>query len=162
MKNDSWLQTSNLGPRCLRRTSLARSFFQTLVSFFGLRPLPPGRITQASRKWFVCILYPIFGEFPFSDLRSQLNRVSLNRVNHWLVMITFLQHTDPLLPHYRSEEFTFPRGALATLDRDLLGDLGSFMGWIGGTVTHGISETHVAHHVSSKIPHYNAYVSLLL
>ncbi|KAH9969485.1 fatty acid desaturase-domain-containing protein [Russula dissimulans] len=78
-------------------------------------------------------------------------------VNHWLVLITFLQHTDPLLPHYRSEEFTFPRGALATLDRTLLGDLGSFMGWIGSTVTHGISETHVAHHVSSKIPHYNAW-----
>jgi len=73
------------------------------------------------------------------------------------VLITFLQHTDPLLPHYRSEEFTFPRGALATLDRNLLGDLGSFMGWIGATVTHGISETHVAHHVSSKIPHYNAW-----
>ncbi|KAI0304510.1 fatty acid desaturase-domain-containing protein [Multifurca ochricompacta] len=78
-------------------------------------------------------------------------------VNHWLVLITFLQHTDPLLPHYRSEEFTFPRGALATLDRNLLGDLGSFMGWIGATATHGISETHVAHHVSSKIPHYNAW-----
>jgi len=78
-------------------------------------------------------------------------------VNHWLVLITFLQHTDPLLPHYRSEEFTFPRGALATLDRTLLGDLGSFMGWIGSTATHGISETHVAHHVSSKIPHYNAW-----
>ena len=77
-------------------------------------------------------------------------------------MITFLQHTDPLVPHYRSEEFTFPRGALATLDRNLLGDLGSFMGWIGASATHGISETHVAHHVSSKIPHYNAYVSLLL
>ncbi|KAH8998685.1 delta-12 fatty acid desaturase [Lactarius akahatsu] len=78
-------------------------------------------------------------------------------VNHWLVLITFLQHTDPLLPHYRSEEFTFSRGALATLDRNLLGDLGSFMGWIGATATHGISETHVAHHVSSKIPHYNAW-----
>ena len=83
-------------------------------------------------------------------------------MNHWLVLITFLQHTDPLLPHYRSEEFTFPRGALATLDRKLLGDLGSFMGWIGATTTHGISETHVAHHVSSKIPHYNAWVLLLL
>jgi omega-6 fatty acid desaturase / acyl-lipid omega-6 desaturase (Delta-12 desaturase) len=83
-------------------------------------------------------------------------------VNHWLVLVTFLQHTDPLLPHYRSEEFTFPRGALATLDRNLLGDLGSFMGWIGATVTHGVSETHVVHHVYSKIPHYNAYVTLLL
>ncbi|ETW81752.1 hypothetical protein HETIRDRAFT_440056 [Heterobasidion irregulare TC 32-1] len=78
-------------------------------------------------------------------------------VNHWLVLITFLQHTDPILPHYRAPEFTFPRGALATLDRNLLGDLGSFMGWIGACATHGISETHVAHHVASKIPHYNAW-----
>ncbi|KAF8650160.1 hypothetical protein AX16_005394 [Volvariella volvacea WC 439] len=78
-------------------------------------------------------------------------------VNHWLVLITFLQHTDPLLPHYRAPEFTFPRGALATMDRNLLGDCGSIMGWIGAHATHGISETHVLHHVSSKIPHYNAW-----
>ncbi|KAF8526151.1 fatty acid desaturase-domain-containing protein [Gautieria morchelliformis] len=78
-------------------------------------------------------------------------------VNHWLVLITFLQHTDPLLPHYRQGAFTFPRGALSTLDRSLLGGLGKFAGWIGGSVTHGISETHVLHHVSSKIPHYNAW-----
>jgi omega-6 fatty acid desaturase (delta-12 desaturase) len=78
-------------------------------------------------------------------------------VNHWLVLITFLQHTDPILPHYRASEFTFPRGALATLDRNLLGDLGSVMGWIGAHATNGISETHVLHHVSSKIPHYNAW-----
>ncbi|KAL4080868.1 fatty acid desaturase-domain-containing protein [Scleroderma citrinum] len=78
-------------------------------------------------------------------------------VNHWLVLITFLQHTDPLLPHYRAPEFTFVRGALATLDRNLLGDCGSIMGWIGAHATNGISETHVLHHVSSKIPHYNAW-----
>ncbi|KAJ4482193.1 delta 12-fatty acid desaturase [Lentinula aciculospora] len=78
-------------------------------------------------------------------------------VNHWLVLITFLQHTDPLLPHYRAPEHTFPRGALATLDRSLLGDLGSFMGWIGALATHGISETHICHHVASKIPHYHAW-----
>ena len=84
------------------------------------------------------------------NIRSQ-------RVNHWLVLITFLQHTDPLLPHYRPAEFTFPRGALSTLDRSLLGDLGSVMGWLGAVATHGISETHVAHHVASRIPHYHAW-----
>lgn len=78
-------------------------------------------------------------------------------VNHWLVLITFLQHTDPLLPHYRAPEFTFPRGALATLDRNLLADCGKIMGWIGAHATNGISETHVLHHVSSKIPHYRAW-----
>ncbi|KAH8108690.1 delta-12 fatty acid desaturase protein [Phellopilus nigrolimitatus] len=78
-------------------------------------------------------------------------------VNHWLVLITFLQHTDPILPHYRPAEFSFPRGALATLDRNLLGDLGPIGAWLGAMATHGISETHVLHHVSSKIPHYNAW-----
>ena len=78
-------------------------------------------------------------------------------VNHWIVLITFLQHTDPLLPHYRPAAFTFARGALSTLDRNLLGEAGPVMAWIGAAATHGISETHVAHHVSSKIPHYNAW-----
>ncbi|ADV21904.1 omega-6 fatty acid desaturase (delta-12 desaturase) [Cryptococcus gattii Ru294] len=71
-------------------------------------------------------------------------------VNHWLVFITFLQHTDPVLPHYSANKWTFPRGALATIDRDFLGPVGAY-------VFHGITETHVAHHISSKIPHYNAW-----
>ena len=85
------------------------------------------------------------------------NLTSTIRVNHWLILITFLQHTDPIIPHYRQNEFTFQRGALATLDRNLLGGMGSFMGWIGACATHGISETHVLHHVNSKIPHYHAW-----
>ncbi|KAK0548184.1 hypothetical protein OC846_004574 [Tilletia horrida] len=70
--------------------------------------------------------------------------------NNWLVMITYLQHTDPLLPHYKAEAWTFPRGALCTIDRVWLGPIGAFF-------LHGIAETHVAHHISSKIPHYNAW-----
>jgi omega-6 fatty acid desaturase (delta-12 desaturase) len=72
------------------------------------------------------------------------------QVNHWLVAITFLQHTDPLLPHYSAAKWTFARGALCTIDRQ-------FFGPIGGAVLHGICETHVAHHISSKIPHYSAW-----
>jgi len=71
-------------------------------------------------------------------------------VNNWLVFITYLQHTDPVLPHYSAEKWTFARGALATIDR-------TFMGPVGGWILHGICETHVAHHTSSKIPHYNAW-----
>ncbi|KAJ7867040.1 hypothetical protein B0H13DRAFT_2670567 [Mycena leptocephala] len=56
-------------------------------------------------------------------------------VNHWLVLITLLHHTDPLLPHYRAPQHAFPRGALATLDRSLLDDAGvcgleRLMGWV--------------------------------
>jgi len=69
-------------------------------------------------------------------------------VNHWLVCITYLQHTDPSLPHYMPEEWNFARGAAATIDRDF--------GFIGDHFFHKIIETHVAHHYSSRIPFYRA------
>ncbi|KAK2606418.1 Oleate hydroxylase fah12 [Conoideocrella luteorostrata] len=69
-------------------------------------------------------------------------------VNHWLVAITFLQHTDPTLPHYTAEEWNYVRGAAATIDRE--------MGFIGRHLLHGIIETHVLHHYVSSIPFYNA------
>ncbi|KAL2268251.1 hypothetical protein VTJ83DRAFT_3097 [Remersonia thermophila] len=69
-------------------------------------------------------------------------------VNHWLVAITFLQHTDPSLPHYAEEEWDFVRGAAATIDREF--------GFIGRHLFHGIIETHVLHHYVSTIPFYNA------
>ncbi|PHH84848.1 hypothetical protein CDD83_1286 [Cordyceps sp. RAO-2017] len=69
-------------------------------------------------------------------------------VNHWLVAITFLQHTDPSLPHYTADEWNFVRGAAATIDRE--------MGFVGRHLLHGIIETHVLHHYVSTIPFYNA------
>lgn len=69
-------------------------------------------------------------------------------VNHWLVAITFLQHTDPTLPHYTAEEWNYVRGAAATIDREF--------GFIGRHLLHGIIETHVLHHYVSTIPFYNA------
>lgn len=65
-----------------------------------------------------------------------------------LVAITFLQHTDPSLPHYTAEEWNFVRGAAATIDREF--------GFIGRQLFHGIIETHVLHHYVSTIPFYNA------
>jgi omega-6 fatty acid desaturase (delta-12 desaturase) len=69
-------------------------------------------------------------------------------VNHWLVAITFLQHTDPTLPHYTAESWNYVRGAAATIDREF--------GFIGRTLLHGIIETHVLHHYVSTIPFYHA------
>lgn len=86
-------------------------------------------------------------------------------VNHWLgkysfrhslmsantchiVAITFLQHTDPSLPHYEPEAWNFVRGAAATIDREF--------GFIGRQLLHGIIETHVLHHYVSTIPFYHA------
>jgi omega-6 fatty acid desaturase (delta-12 desaturase) len=69
--------------------------------------------------------------------------------NAWLVTITFLQHTHPVIPHYNHTSWTFVRGALSTIDRDY----GVFL----NHVFHGITNTHVAHHLFSQMPHYHAW-----
>jgi omega-6 fatty acid desaturase (delta-12 desaturase) len=68
-------------------------------------------------------------------------------VNMWLVLITNLQHTDLAIPHYRGEEWTWLKGALCTMDRDF---------GVLNKVFHHITDTHVAHHLFSNIPHYHA------
>jgi omega-6 fatty acid desaturase (delta-12 desaturase) len=67
--------------------------------------------------------------------------------NFWLVLITYLQHTDTAIPHFRGEEWNFMRGALCTVDRNY-GILNHFF--------HHIGDTHVAHHLFSTMPHYHA------
>lgn len=68
-------------------------------------------------------------------------------VNFWLVLITYLQHTDLNLPHYTDGEWDWLRGALATIDRDY--------GFIN-IVLHHITDTHVVHHLFHTMPHYHA------
>ena len=69
-------------------------------------------------------------------------------VHHWIVFLTYLQHTDPTMPHYEDNEWNFARGAAATIDREF--------GFIGQHIFHDIIETHVLHHYCSRIPFYNA------
>ncbi len=70
-------------------------------------------------------------------------------VNAWLVIYTWLQHTDVAIPHYSSAEWTWAKGALQTVDRPY--------GALLNLLHHGIGSTHVCHHVNSRIPHYNAW-----
>lgn len=70
-------------------------------------------------------------------------------VNLWLVLYTWLQHTDIDVPHFDSQEFTWAKGAFHTIDRPY----GSLLDFLH----HGIGSTHVAHHVNSSIPHYHAW-----
>merc|ERR1712157_696324 len=67
-------------------------------------------------------------------------------VNFWLVTYTWLQHTDPSVPQYGADEWTFMRGALTTIDRDY----GIFCFF-----HHKIGPTHVTHHLFHEIPFYN-------
>lgn len=68
-------------------------------------------------------------------------------VNMWLVTITYLQHSDPAIPHYTPDAFSFVRGALCSVDRDY---------GIFNTLHHQIGSTHVAHHLFSQMPFYHA------
>ncbi|KAJ7447434.1 fatty acid conjugase [Mycena latifolia] len=68
--------------------------------------------------------------------------------HHWIVMLTFLHHSDPTIPHYRAGQWTFLRGALATVDRPLLG-------LIGRVYFHNVSHDHIGHHLFTSIPFYN-------
>lgn len=70
-------------------------------------------------------------------------------VNAWLVIYTWLQHTDVAIPHYDSQHWTWVKGALQTVDRPY--------GPLINLLHHGIGSTHVCHHVNSAIPHYNAW-----
>ena len=66
-------------------------------------------------------------------------------VTHWFVMITYLHHTDRILPHYRGRTWNFQRGAAATVDRN-------FLGWQGRFFLHDVAHFHVIHHFFPKMP----------
>jgi omega-6 fatty acid desaturase (delta-12 desaturase) len=70
--------------------------------------------------------------------------------NMWLVIITYLQHTDVNVPHYDAESWTFLKGAIATVDRDY----GLLNWWF-----HHISDSHVVHHLFSTMPFYHAIIA---
>lgn len=67
-------------------------------------------------------------------------------VNMWLVIVTYLQHSDIKVPHYSDEEWTWLKGALCTVDRDY---------GILNYVFHHLTDCHVAHHLFSYMPHYH-------
>lgn len=70
-------------------------------------------------------------------------------VNLHLVLITYLQHTDVYMPHFRNKEWNWLRGALCTIDRQF-GPLGLF-----DRTLHHITDTHVCHHLFSTMPFYH-------
>jgi fatty acid desaturase len=74
-------------------------------------------------------------------------------INAWLVLYTWLQHTDTDVPHFTDEDHNFVRGALHTIDRPY--DKMDPWGLID-FLHHKIGSTHVAHHFDSSIPHYKA------
>ena len=69
-------------------------------------------------------------------------------VNCWLVIYTWLHHTDSDVPHLSNSEFSFMRGAFLSIDRPY--------GKIINILHHNIGSSHVVHHVCPTVPHYHA------
>ncbi|APD47195.1 fatty acid desaturase [Synechococcus sp. CS-602] len=120
----------------------------------GSRELFPGRwkgLVQMSNIGLVVV----FSLMVFWAMQTSLLRVLCVYglpylvINAWLVCYTWLQHTDTDIPHFTADEWNWAKGALQTVDRPY-GPLLNFL-------HHGIGSTHVAHHLSSRIPHYNAW-----
>jgi len=93
-----------------------------------------------------CLLFYLGWTYSFGAV-VKLYFIPYLWVNFWLVTITYLQHSHVDIPHYRGEEWSFVRGALATIDRDY---------GILNHVFHHITDSHVCHHLFSTMPHYNA------
>ena len=65
-------------------------------------------------------------------------------VSVWLVLYTWLQHTDADVPHLEASEWSYIKGAFLTIDRPY--------GAVFDFLHHRIGSTHVAHHVECAIP----------
>ncbi|KAJ6643918.1 Delta(12)-acyl-lipid-desaturase [Pseudolycoriella hygida] len=68
-------------------------------------------------------------------------------MNAHLLIVTYLQHTDTYIPHFREGEWTWLRGALCTVDRSY----GKFL----DVIFHHTTDAHICHHIFSKIPFYH-------
>jgi len=75
-------------------------------------------------------------------------------VNCWLVVYTWLHHTDSDVPHLSNTEFSFMRGAFLSIDRPY--------GRVLNFLHHNIGSSHVVHHVCPTIPHYHAKKATVL
>lgn len=135
------------GPK--KNLNKPKSHFNPNASFF----LPKEKLSIVLSDFAFGVALLTLGNFIFTYgflLILKLYLVPYMIVNLYLVLITYLHHTDTFIPHFREGEWTWLRGSLCTVDR-------SFGKWLDG-VLHHIVDTHVCHHIFSKMPHYHCKV----
>ncbi len=94
----------------------------------------------------MCIFYFVINYGLFPVIAFYLGPLLV--VNCWLVVYTWLHHTDSDVPHLSNTGFSFMRGAFLSIDRPY--------GKILNFLHHNIGSSHVVHHVCPTIPHYYA------
>jgi len=106
-------------------------------------------IVQSDIAFFIAVGVLGYAIYTFGFLKVlQFYLVPYFITNYHLVLITYLQHTDVFMPHFRGKEWTWFRGALCTVDRSF--------GPVLDHTFHHITDTHVCHHLFSKMPFYHA------
>ncbi|KAI0353746.1 linoleoyl phosphatidylcholine delta-12 acetylenase [Trametes cingulata] len=100
-----------------------------------------GMLSALGVLWWACGYYGAWNVMVYYGIPWM-------QVNHWIVMITYLHHTDPVLPHFRGAVWNYQRGATATMDRD-------FLGWHGRFFLYDVAHYHVIHHFFPRMPWYN-------
>lgn len=96
----------------------------------------------------LCLLYKLFIIYGWQIMMT-VYVLPLCVNFFFLTSITFLQHVDDSIPHMDEDEWTWLKGALCTVDRHMGS---SFI----DSKLHHIHDTHVCHHLFSKIPFYHA------
>ncbi|TFK71170.1 delta 12 fatty acid epoxygenase [Pluteus cervinus] len=124
--------TNHFDPNSILFTAEQRN--AVIMSNIGIAAMVYG-VSQASAIWGFGQVVKFYG-------------IPWLAVTHWFIMITYLHHTDPDLPHYRGKEWNFQRGAAATVDRN-------FLGWQGRFFLHDVAHFHVIHHFFPKMPFYH-------
>jgi len=135
---------------------------------FGQKRIPKGAVLDHFRpdsklfpkKWRFRVLLSSVGLIVWTAVLAVVgSKIGLGRLtlmytipylwtNAWLVLYTWLQHTEEDIPHWGEKQWTWLKGAaLGTIDREY-----GIFDWFH----HEIGSTHVCHHIFSKIPHYNA------
>lgn len=121
--------------------------FSPSAAFF--KPDEYWLIVQTDIAWFMALGLLIYCIFTFGFMNvAKFYLVPYLIVNYHLVLITYLQHTDVFMPHFRGPEWNWLRGALCTVDRSF--------GAVLDHTFHHITDTHVCHHIFSKMPFYHA------
>jgi omega-6 fatty acid desaturase (delta-12 desaturase) len=121
--------------------------FSPYAVFF--KPEDRAGVSQSVAAWFAAVAIMAYFVYTYGATAVLLHYfLPYMVVNYHLVLITFLQHTDTFVPHFRGQEWTWLRGALCTVDRSF--------GPVLDHCFHHIADTHVCHHLFSKMPFYHA------
>lgn len=113
---------------------LPRERFEVFLSDLGIAGVIGGLCVVGHYFGFACVLKTYI--IPYFV------------VHFWLVLITFLHHTNPSCPHYDDEEYVWLKGALSTIDRRF---------GILDVMFHRITDTHVLHHLFAQVMRFSCF-----